>query len=46
MKFVYFGDVCNNMGNFLMVGVVKMGMDICLVVLKVYWLNDVLVVIC
>lgn len=44
LSFVYLGDVCNNMGNLLMVGVVKMGMDICLIVLKFFWFDVVLVV--
>ena len=40
MKFAYLGDARNNMGNSLMVGAAKMGMDIRLVAPKAYWPND------
>ncbi|WP_394128011.1 ornithine carbamoyltransferase [Vibrio hepatarius] len=36
-KFAYLGDARNNMGNSLMVGAAKMGMDIRLVAPKAYW---------
>lgn len=38
MMLVYVGDVCNNMGNFMLEVVVLIGLDFCLVVLKVCWL--------
>ncbi|QUJ67886.1 ornithine carbamoyltransferase [Photobacterium sp. GJ3] len=37
IKFAYLGDARNNMGNSLMVGAAKMGMDIRLVAPKDYW---------
>ncbi|TFH92095.1 ornithine carbamoyltransferase [Vibrio ouci] len=37
IKFAYLGDARNNMGNSLMVGAAKMGMDIRLVAPKAYW---------
>ncbi|KOO17037.1 ornithine carbamoyltransferase [Vibrio xuii] len=37
IKFAYLGDARNNMGNSLMVGATKMGMDIRLVAPKAYW---------
>ncbi|HHY0339623.1 TPA: ornithine carbamoyltransferase [Vibrio cholerae] len=46
MKFAYLGDARNNMGNSLMVGAAKMGMDIRLVAPKAYWPNDALVATC
>lgn len=46
MKFAYLGDARNNMGNSLMVGAAKMGMDIRLVAPKAYWPNDTLVATC
>lgn len=46
MKFAYLGDARNNMGNSLMVGAAKMGMDIRLVAPKAYWPNEELVATC
>ncbi|WP_179876476.1 ornithine carbamoyltransferase [Vibrio cholerae] len=46
MKFAYLGDARNNMGNSLMVGAAKMGMDIRLVAPKAYWPNEALVATC
>ncbi|OEE60400.1 ornithine carbamoyltransferase [Enterovibrio norvegicus] len=37
IKFAYLGDARNNMGNSLMVGAAKMGMDIRLVAPKQFW---------
>ncbi len=37
ISFAYLGDARNNMGNSLLVGAVKMGMDIRLVAPKAYW---------
>ncbi len=37
IKFAYLGDARNNMGNSLMVGAAKMGMDIRLVAPKAFW---------
>lgn len=37
IKFAYLGDARNNMGNSLMVGAAKMGMDIRLVAPRSYW---------
>ncbi|MDO6704883.1 ornithine carbamoyltransferase [Photobacterium sp. 1_MG-2023] len=37
IKFAYLGDARNNMGNSLMVGAAKMGMDLRLVAPKDYW---------
>lgn len=46
MSFAYLGDARNNMGNSLMVGAAKMGMDIRLVAPKGYWPNEELVATC
>ncbi|MGL4224214.1 MAG: ornithine carbamoyltransferase [Vibrio sp.] len=46
IKFAYLGDARNNMGNSLMVGAAKMGMDIRLIAPKAYWPNDDLVATC
>ncbi|WP_108652373.1 ornithine carbamoyltransferase [Dongshaea marina] len=46
IKFAYLGDARNNMGNSLMVGAAKMGMDIRLVAPKAYWPEDELVAKC
>ncbi|QIL85824.1 ornithine carbamoyltransferase [Vibrio sp. HDW18] len=46
IKFAYLGDARNNMGNSLMVGAAKMGMDIRLIAPKAYWPNDALVATC
>ena len=46
MKFAYLGDARNNMGNSLMVGAAKMGMEISLVAPKAYWPEDWLVEEC
>ncbi|GAL30162.1 ornithine carbamoyltransferase [Vibrio maritimus] len=43
MKFAYLGDARNNMGNSLMVGAAKMGMDIRLVAPKAFWPEQSLV---
>ena len=43
MKFAYLGDARNNMGNSLMVGAAKMGMDIRLVAPKAFWPEEALV---
>jgi ornithine carbamoyltransferase len=40
IKFAYLGDARNNMGNSLMVGAAKMGMDIRLVAPKQFWPAD------
>ncbi|MCE0494072.1 ornithine carbamoyltransferase [Vibrio salinus] len=37
IKFAYLGDAQNNMGNSLMVGAAKMGMDIRLIAPKAFW---------
>lgn len=42
IKFAYLGDARNNMGNSLMVGAAKMGMDIRLVAPKGFWPEDAL----
>ena len=46
VKFAYLGDARNNMGNSLMVGAAKMGMDIRLVAPKAYWPDAELVQTC
>ncbi|KXF80355.1 ornithine carbamoyltransferase [Enterovibrio coralii] len=46
MSFAYLGDARNNMGNSLMVGAAKMGMDIRLVAPKQFWPEDALVAQC
>jgi len=46
IKFAYLGDAHNNMGNSLMVGAAKMGMDIRLVAPKAYWPEAELVAEC
>lgn len=46
IKFAYLGDARNNMGNSLMVGAAKMGMEIRLVAPKQFWPEDTLVTQC
>ncbi|CZF84741.1 ornithine carbamoyltransferase [Grimontia marina] len=46
MKFAYLGDARNNMGNSLMVGAAKMGMDIRLVAPSQFWPEELLVEEC
>lgn len=46
IKFAYLGDARNNMGNSLMVGAAKMGMDIRLVGPKQYWPEEELYKTC
>ncbi|OOE82579.1 ornithine carbamoyltransferase [Salinivibrio siamensis] len=46
MRFAYLGDARNNMGNSLMVGAAKMGMDIRLVAPKAFWPEEELVAQC
>ncbi|EKO3923276.1 ornithine carbamoyltransferase [Vibrio metschnikovii] len=46
IRFAYLGDARNNMGNSLMVGAAKMGMDIRLVAPKAFWPDRQLVDIC
>jgi ornithine carbamoyltransferase len=46
LSFAYLGDARNNMGNSLMVGAAKMGMDIRLVAPKAFWPNEQLVAEC
>ena len=46
IKYAYLGDARNNMGNSLMVGAAKMGMDIRLVAPKSFWPDVVLVEQC
>ena len=46
IKFAYLGDARNNMGNSLMVGAAKMGMDIRLVAPKAFWPEAELVATC
>ncbi|GAA4648958.1 ornithine carbamoyltransferase [Kistimonas scapharcae] len=46
IKFAYLGDARNNMGNSLMVGAAKMGMDIRLVAPKAFWPEESLVETC
>ena len=46
MSFAYLGDARNNMGNSLLVGAAKMGMDIRLVAPKAFWPEENLVQEC
>jgi len=46
VKFAYCGDARNNMGNSLMVGAAKMGMDFRAVAPKQNWPNEALVATC
>ena len=46
MSFAYLGDARNNMGNSLLVGAAKMGMDIRLVAPKAFWPEEQLVEEC
>ncbi|GAD78663.1 ornithine carbamoyltransferase [Vibrio ezurae] len=46
ISFAYLGDARNNMGNSLLVGAAKMGMDIRLVAPKAYWPDEELVAQC
>jgi len=46
IKFVYCGDARNNMGNSLMVGAAKMGMDFRALAPKKYWPDEELVETC
>ena len=46
ISFAYLGDARNNMGNSLMVGAAKMGMDIRLVAPKQFWPEESLVTTC
>ncbi|WP_319738510.1 ornithine carbamoyltransferase [Cronobacter sakazakii] len=46
IRFAYFGDARNNMGNSLMVGAAKMGMEIRLVAPKAFWPEEALVEQC
>ncbi|MBX9446780.1 ornithine carbamoyltransferase [Dickeya chrysanthemi] len=46
LAFAYLGDARNNMGNSLMVGAAKMGMDIRLVAPRAYWPDEKLVQQC
>ena len=46
LRFAYLGDARNNMGNSLMVGAAKMGMDIRLVAPKSFWPEAALVEQC
>ena len=46
MKLAYLGDARNNMGNSLMVGAAKMGLDIRLVAPKAFWPEQQLVDTC
>ncbi len=46
IKFAYLGDARNNMGNSLLVGAAKMGMDIRLVAPKQFWPESELVAKC
>lgn len=46
IRFAYLGDARNNMGNSLMVGAAKMGMDIRLVAPKAFWPDAELVNTC
>ncbi len=46
IAFAYLGDARNNMGNSLMVGAAKMGMDIRLVAPKSFWPEEELVAYC
>ncbi len=46
MSFAYLGDARNNMGNSLLVGAAKMGMDVRLVAPKAFWPSEELVAEC
>ncbi|WP_413111157.1 ornithine carbamoyltransferase [Thaumasiovibrio sp. DFM-14] len=46
IRFAYLGDARNNMGNSLLVGAAKMGMDIRLVAPKAFWPDEKLVETC
>ena len=46
IKLAYLGDARNNMGNSLMVGAAKMGLDIRLVAPKAFWPDEDLVIEC
>ncbi|WP_372377360.1 ornithine carbamoyltransferase [Vibrio natriegens] len=46
ITFAYLGDARNNMGNSLMVGAAKMGMDIRLIAPKAFWPEEELVATC
>ncbi|MBP1130402.1 MULTISPECIES: ornithine carbamoyltransferase [Serratia] len=46
ISFAYLGDARNNMGNSLMVGAAKMGMDIRLVAPKAFWPDEALLAQC
>lgn len=46
ITFAYLGDARNNMGNSLMVGAAKMGMDIRLIAPKPFWPEEALVAQC
>lgn len=46
IKFAYLGDARNNIGNSLMVGAAKMGMDIRLVAPRAFWPRDDLIKQC
>ncbi|MDW6002883.1 ornithine carbamoyltransferase [Vibrio mangrovi] len=46
ISFAYLGDARNNMGNSLMVGAAKMGMDIRLIAPKSFWPEESLVSTC
>ncbi|ELQ6243209.1 ornithine carbamoyltransferase [Cronobacter sakazakii] len=46
IRFAYLGDARNNMGNSLMVGAAKMGMEIRLVAPKAFWPEEALVERC
>ena len=46
MSFAYLGDARNNMGNSLLVGAAKMGMDIRLIAPKAFWPEESLVAQC
>ena len=46
MSFAYLGDARNNMGNSLLVGAAKMGMDIRLVAPKAFWPEESLIEQC
>ncbi|HBV77239.1 MULTISPECIES: ornithine carbamoyltransferase [Vibrio] len=46
ITFAYLGDARNNMGNSLMVGAAKMGMDIRLIAPKSFWPEEALIAQC
>lgn len=46
ITFAYLGDARNNMGNSLMVGAAKMGMDIRLIAPKSFWPEETLIAQC